>query len=91
MHLLRSSSGVLAFLGLFLCSAAETPPGDGASWTSLFNGRDLTGWVVKCKPADRGHTWWRVTEGAIEAASMGTPKHDYIWLVTAREYTNLMN
>ncbi len=55
-------------------------------WQSLFNGRDLSGWTVQCKPEDRGRTWWRVEEGAIVADSMGAGKHDYIWLVSEREY-----
>ena len=78
-----------ALAGLFL-SAGEPTVEDGPGWSSLFNGRDLDGWLVKCKPADRGRTWWRVTEGAIEADSLGAPKHDYIWLATAREYTNFV-
>jgi hypothetical protein len=90
MHLLRINSGVLAFLGLFFLSAAESLPADRAGWTSLFNGRDLDGWVVKCKPTDRGRTWWRVAEGTIEANSLGAAKHDYVWLLTAREYTNFV-
>ncbi len=52
----------------------------------LFNGRDLAGWVVKCKPADAAQAWWRVEDGAIVADSVGRPKHDYIWLLTEREF-----
>jgi len=90
MHLIRTCLGVLACLAPSLCGAAEPAPGDRAGWTPVFNGRDLDGWVVKCKPADRERTWWRVVEGVIEANSMGAPKHDYLWLVTAREYTNFV-
>lgn len=52
----------------------------------LFNGRDLTGWGVKCRPADAAQIWWRVEAGAIVADSLGRPKHDYIWLLTEREF-----
>jgi hypothetical protein len=62
--------------------AAELEPG----WTSLFNGRDLTGWTVKCKLADRTNTFWKVQDGAIVGDSMGVAKHDYIWLLTDQEY-----
>ena len=90
MHLLRTLLAVIPFLSLSLLRAAEPPWNDGPGWASLFNGRDLDGWVVKCKPADRERTWWRVTEGVIEANSLGVPKHDYLWLATVREYTNFV-
>ncbi len=59
---------------------------ESAAEQSLFNGRDLTGWVVKCKPADATQTWWRAEDGALVANSLGRPKHDYIWLLTEREF-----
>lgn len=90
MHLRQTSLFLASLLGLPTLSAAESAPDDGPGWTPLFNGRNLDGWVVKCKPADRERTWWRVTEGAIEANSLGAPKHDYLWLATAREYTNFV-
>ncbi|MBZ0254662.1 DUF1080 domain-containing protein [bacterium] len=57
-------------------------------WTSLFNGQDLTHWSVKCKPQDQTATFWNVEDGAITANSLNTPKHDYVWLVSDKEYTN---
>ena len=59
-------------------------------WQTLFNGRDLTGWTVKCKPADRGKDFWRVEDGCIVADSIDRPDHDYIWLVTDREYSDFV-
>lgn len=59
-------------------------------WHSLFNGKDLSGWTVKCKPADQGRTWWRVADGAIVADSMSAGKHDYVWLVSDREYEDFV-
>ena len=55
-------------------------------WESLFNGKDLTGWVVKCKLADAGKQFWRVEDGTILADSMADKRHDYIWLLTEQEY-----
>jgi len=52
----------------------------------LFNGRDLTGWTVKCKPADRDQTFWTVEDGTIVANSLDHKGHDYVWLLTDREY-----
>lgn len=59
-------------------------------WRTLFNGRDLAGWVVKCKPADEGRGFWSVEDGCIAADSLGRPDHDYVWLVTEREYSDFI-
>jgi hypothetical protein len=70
-----------------LAGCASSDGGEGR-WTPLFNGRDLAGWTVKCKPADRDKGFWRVEEGAIVADSLGRKGHDYVWLVTDREYSD---
>jgi hypothetical protein len=31
----------------------------------LFNGKDLSGWTVKCRPQDEGKQFWSVENGAI--------------------------
>jgi hypothetical protein len=59
-------------------------------WKPLFNGRDLTGWTVKCKPADQDKQFFKVENQTIIADSMATKEHDYIWLVTNREYSDLV-
>jgi hypothetical protein len=56
------------------------------NWVSLFNGKDLTDWIVKCKPTDAGKQFWRVEDGTILADSMAGKEHDYIWLLTEKEY-----
>jgi len=61
---------------------------DQTPWVSLFNGSDLSGWTVKCKPADKDKVFWKVDAGAILADSMADSKHDYVWLVTDREYSD---
>ena len=53
---------------------------------SLFNGSDLSGWKVKAIPEDQSKNFWMVIEGYIEANSLGDPKHDYVWLMTEKEY-----
>lgn len=73
----------LSFIVL-LSLATASLAGDG--WNSLFNGRDLSGWMVKKAPADSGTTFWRVVDGAIEANSLEYGKHDYVWLLTEKEY-----
>ena len=78
---------VLPAAALLTGCASTSPGGDGA-WRSLFNGEDLTGWVVKCAPGDESTTFWKVDDGAIRADSMGCKKHDYVWLVTEKEYAD---
>jgi hypothetical protein len=63
--------------------AAEAP-----GWQSLFDGRTLDGWTVSAPEADRQAGFWKVADGAIECNSLGRRKHDYVWLVSDREYTN---
>ncbi len=62
----------------------------GKDWKSLFNGKDLSGWIVKCKPGDRDKDFWSVENGAILADSIGRKKHDYVWLITKKEYSDFM-
>jgi hypothetical protein len=57
-----------------------------AEWTSLFNGKDLSGWTVKCKPQDKEKTFWKAADGAIVCDSMGRKDHDYVWLMTDKEF-----
>lgn len=57
-----------------------------AGWTSLFNGRDLSGWVVRCQPPDQGKGFWQVDQGTILCDSMGRPNHNYVWLMSEKEY-----
>lgn len=67
------------------CSTAES-----GRLQSLFNGRDLSGWQVQCKPADQGHDFWKVQDGAIVADSMGHTEHDYVWLTSRAEYDDFV-
>lgn len=52
----------------------------------LFNGRDLTGWSVRCKEKDKGKIFWTVQDGAIVCDSIGRKDHDYVWLVSDDEF-----
>ncbi len=57
-------------------------------WESLFNGKDLEGWTVKCIPADRNKEYWSVNEGSIECNSLGDTEHNYVWLASEKEFTD---
>lgn len=72
-----------------LAGCGSSHVGEGR-WVSLFNGRDLTGWTVKCKPADSEKGFWKVEAGAIVADSIGRTGHDYVWLVSDREYSDFV-
>lgn len=55
-------------------------------YTKLFNGKNLDGWQVKAQKQDQGKTFWTVEDGAILCNSLGSKDHDYIWLLTEKEY-----
>jgi hypothetical protein len=55
-------------------------------WQNLFNGKDLSGWAVVCQPKDAGKTFWTVEDGAILCNSTGMKDHNYVWLVSNKEY-----
>jgi type 1 glutamine amidotransferase len=55
-------------------------------WTSLFNGKDLSGWSVHCPTKDRQLEFWKVVNGAIECNSVDHEGHDYNWLISDQEF-----
>jgi hypothetical protein len=73
-------------LGLTLLYALMPPTTAAQEWIHLFNGKDLDGWRVESTPKDRGKVFWKVVDGAIECDSLGRTDHDYVWLVTEREF-----
>jgi hypothetical protein len=61
---------------------------EAGEWESLFDGRTLTGWHVEARARDRGRSFWTVRDGAITADSLGRADHDYVWLVSDREFSD---
>ncbi len=60
---------------------------DETGWTSLFNGKNLDGWVVKCLTQDNDKRGcWKVVDGTITAETPPGSDHHYIWLLTEKEY-----
>lgn len=55
-------------------------------WEDLFNGKNLDGWEVKCQAQDKNKEFWTVKNGAIECNSMGKAEHNYVWLMTEKEF-----
>ncbi|MBI5384103.1 MAG: DUF1080 domain-containing protein [Verrucomicrobia bacterium] len=78
----------LALISIFSIAGCKTDPASRAKWTSLFNGRDLSGWTIKCQPKDQGKVFWTVDHGAILCDSMGRKDHNYVWLLTEREFSD---
>jgi len=67
--------------------STRSPADDDGGWTSLFDGKSLNGWRVKCRPEDSDKTgYWRVVDGTITAETSPGSKHDYIWLLTEKEF-----
>ncbi len=84
----RLAFGLLAALGLVVALGSRAPESEG--WLSLFNGSDLSGWVVKCKPQDVAKRFWRVDSGTILADTLEHSGHDYVWLLSEREYADFV-
>jgi hypothetical protein len=84
-----SACFIAALVSVTGCASQRSSAKD-KDWKSLFNGKDLSGWNVKCKPGDRDKEFWSVEGGTILADSIGTKKHDYVWLVTKKEYSDFM-
>ena len=57
-------------------------------WQPLFNGQNLDGWVVKAKPEDIAKDFWVVKKDMIMANSLGDSIHDYVWLMTEKEFAD---
>jgi hypothetical protein len=71
---------------LFLSTIARSDEGE---WTRLFNGKNLDGWVVKCRPQDKERIgFWKVVNGTITAETTPGSKHHYIWLLTEKEFAD---
>lgn len=66
----------------------EDSPLSDDGWVSLFNGEDLSGWEVKCLAKDSEKVFWKVNDGAIECSSIGRADHNYVWLVTEKEFAD---
>ena len=61
--------------------------GGNPRWSRIFNGKNLNGWVIKCLPKDNDKKdYWKVVDGTITAETPPGSKHNYIWLLTEKEY-----
>jgi hypothetical protein len=69
--------GSLLFLGVSLVALAQKPKAPGEDWVSLFNGKDLTGWVEIGK-----EKWW-VEGNTIHGQGI---TQDYGYLRTKQNY-----
>jgi hypothetical protein len=80
------------FILMVLVLAAELPmlceSVAAEGWISLFDGNSLSGWTVGAKPADREKGFWKVQDGALTCDSRGRKEHDYVWLISEKEYGN---
>jgi hypothetical protein len=76
----------LPFALLALCAASL--PAQEAGWISLFDGKSLKGWRVAARPQDRDKNFWSVQDGVITCDSRGRKDHDYVWLLSDKEFTD---
>jgi hypothetical protein len=74
------------FVVFYLIISINFSRGQASKWTTLFNGKDLTGWIIKNHPDDDGHHFWKVEKEMIVSNSLGSTEHDYVWLMSQEEY-----
>jgi len=80
---------VSAAMLLTLSSCTSTQK-QNEGFAALFNGKDLSGWMIKKVPEDHDNRYWYVEDGAIVANSMGDSTHNYVWLLTEKEYSDFI-
>ena len=84
---LRSKGCVFMTPSGYMEKVAVETSGAEPGWTSLFNGRNLDGWLIKCRPDDEDKIgYWKVVDGTITAETPPGSKHHYIWLLTDKEF-----
>jgi len=76
---------IIAICTIVLCLTSCKQDG---GWEQLFNGKDLTGWSVICQPQDKDKGFWSVDDGTILCNSLGNKNHDYVWLISDREFSD---
>ena len=69
-------------------SAPASAESKSSPWVSLFDGRTLAGWKVRCLPFDADKTFWSVRDGAILCDSLGRKEHQYVWLMHESEWSD---
>ncbi|MEO0572509.1 MAG: DUF1080 domain-containing protein [Bacteroidota bacterium] len=74
---------IIAVILLSGCSAIPKDKG----WQSLFNGKDLSQWTVKCHEEDKDKKAWFVEEGVVVGQTFDTT-HQKIWLYSDKTYYN---
>jgi hypothetical protein len=82
-------SSVVKAFGLVVLLARLTPAGAAEEgFTSLFDGKTLTGWTIDCLPKDKefGAKAWTADQGTLLADTTGHKEHFYILLATDKEY-----
>lgn len=85
---IRALASTVAVLTLTFFSA-DIRAANKDEWIRVFNGKNLDGWVVKCRPEDKDKTnYWKVVDGTITAETAPGSKHKYIWLLTTKEFGN---
>ena len=76
----QSAAMTLALIAVVHIVSAQSPDG----FTSLFNGRDFTGW--KLPAGDNGH--WRIVDGVIDYDAESEAKEKDLW--TERTYRDFI-
>ena len=77
---------IIQIIKVFFIFAIFVSCRQNSEWEQLFNGKDLSGWTVECKPEDVDKKIWTVEDGAISCNSIDKGEHGHVWLVNEREF-----
>jgi hypothetical protein len=72
------------------CSSTSDSAKKIEGWQFIFNGENLDGWEIKTVKADKNKSYWAVEQGTILANSLGDKEHDYVWLISKKEYSDFI-
>ena len=78
---------LIAVFSIVLCTS-NLYPQSNQNWQELFNGKNLDGWEVKCTDGDKDKKFWSVDKGTILCNSLNSRDHNYVWLLSNKEYDN---
>ncbi|QGY46237.1 DUF1080 domain-containing protein [Maribellus comscasis] len=79
---------IILTIGIIFLFAIQTIAQTTNGFVPLFNGNNLNLWEVKAKPEDIKQNFWKVENNVIVVNSTGNKNHDYVWLMTKKEYEN---
>ena len=78
--------GIIQIIKVFFVFLVFISCKQNSEWEQLFNGKDLSGWIIECKPQDVDKKLWTVEDGTISCNTIDSDGHGHVWLINEREF-----